>query len=81
MYSDFYTYILWTNWIYSSLRYCQILVIYTWTYVIKEQATTNFQVAAAGPLPGSADILAPVNNFLHYLFSQIVVTLNDNFFL
>jgi len=37
----------------------------------------NLQVAAAGPPPVAADIVGPVNNFLHAMFSQVDVYLND----
>jgi len=37
----------------------------------------NLAVAAAGPPAVAGDIVAPVNNFLHSLFSQVDISLND----
>jgi len=38
---------------------------------------SNLHVAAAGPPPVAADIVGPVNNFLHSMFGQVDVYFND----
>ena len=57
-----------------------ILPAFTYLYVrckITKHDGTNLTAYAAGPPEVQADNVAPVNNFLHSLFSQIDVSLND----
>ena len=53
---------------------------YMYLYVrckIKKSNDENLQTYQAGPPEVQADNVAPVNNFLHSLFSQVDVSLND----
>jgi len=52
------------------------LYLYVKCQIVRPDGT-NLHVAAAGPPAVVADVVAPVNNFLHSLFGQIDISLND----